>query len=448
VTAEIAILNIEAVALAADSAVTVRTASGAVKIFNSANKLLALSSYHPVGVMVYGNASLMGFHWETIVKQFRDELGRQEFDTLAEYAAALFAHLNSMTPTWFSSELQEEHLRSVVASAYEEVRTQILEEVEDRLERSSSMTETQVSRIGGTVVGERLRLWRDLEFLDGHSERSIREVDSSVREMVTELKEEVLESFPFSTAASDKLDRIGILAVFKFRPREGESSGVVVAGFGREQLMPCLESFEIAGIGLDRVRFKRNEQTSRCISHENTASIVPFAQSQVVAAFMEGIDPELLRTLGEFRDRLFSSLPAAIVKGLSSGSARTKAAISSELAAALDATVKQIERFLEYIRYEHYAHPVVATIAHMPRDELARVAETLVSLASFRQRVTMADETVGGPIDVAVISKGDGFIWIKRKHYFDPTLNQRFIARLYGNEGATDGETKQESTIP
>jgi len=33
-------------------------------------------------------------------------------------------------------------------------------------------------------------------------------------------------------------------------------------------------------------------------------------------------------------------------------------------------------------------------------------------------------ETVGGPIDVAVLSKGDGFVWIKRKSYFDPRLIQ------------------------
>jgi hypothetical protein len=25
-------------------------------------------------------------------------------------------------------------------------------------------------------------------------------------------------------------------------------------------------------------------------------------------------------------------------------------------------------------------------------------------------------ETVGGPIDVAVISKGDGFVWVKKKN--------------------------------
>jgi len=53
------------------------------------------------------------------------------------------------------------------------------------------------------------------------------------------------------------------------------------------------------------------------------------------------------------------------------------------------------------------------------------------SLTSFKKKVSMEQETVGGPIDVAVISKGDGFIWIKRKHYFKPELNQQFFANYY-----------------
>jgi len=43
----------------------------------------------------------------------------------------------------------------------------------------------------------------------------------------------------------------------------------------------------------------------------------------------------------------------------------------------------------------------------------------------------MAEETVGGPIDVAVISKGDGFVWIKRKHYFRPELNHCFFRNYF-----------------
>jgi hypothetical protein len=66
------------------------------------------------------------------------------------------------------------------------------------------------------------------------------------------------------------------------------------------------------------------------------------------------------------------------------------------------------------------------------------MAESLVSLTSFKRRVTQDPETVGGPIDVAVISKGDGFVWINRKHYFNPALNHQFFAN-YFREGVEVG---------
>ncbi len=72
-TAEIAIMNKSGVALAADSAASIVTSRGDTKIYNT-NKLFMLSKYHPVGVMIYGNAELMSLPWETIIKIHRKEL--------------------------------------------------------------------------------------------------------------------------------------------------------------------------------------------------------------------------------------------------------------------------------------------------------------------------------------------------------------------------------------
>jgi len=55
------------------------------------------------------------------------------------------------------------------------------------------------------------------------------------------------------------------------------------------------------------------------------------------------------------------------------------------------------------------------------------MAESLIYLTYLKRRITFAEESVGGPVDVAIISKGDGFIWIKRKQYFDSKLNEHFI---------------------
>ena len=72
----------------------------------------------------------------------------------------------------------------------------------------------------------------------------------------------------------------------------------------------------------------------------------------------------------------------------------------------------------------------------MPKSELPAVAEALVGLQSLKRKVSEEHETVGGPIDVALISKGDGFIWIKRKHYFDPAINPHYFQRFKGgNDG-------------
>ena len=72
--------------------------------------------------------------------------------------------------------------------------------------------------------------------------------------------------------------------------------------------------------------------------------------------------------------------------------------------------------------------------------DLAQVASTLVSLSSFQKRMSFERETVGGPIDVAVISKGDGFIWIDRKHYFRSDLNQHFFENYFNNVPADEGK--------
>jgi hypothetical protein len=81
-TAEIAILNKNGVALAADSKVTIG-GSGQEKTFDTVNKLFTLSKVHPVGVMIFGNAEFMRYPWETIVKLYRQHKAAHSETTVA-----------------------------------------------------------------------------------------------------------------------------------------------------------------------------------------------------------------------------------------------------------------------------------------------------------------------------------------------------------------------------
>jgi len=71
-TAEIAILNRTAVALAADSIVTLSSSghSGS-KTYDSAEKIFELSRFRPVGLMVYNNTELFRMPLEILAREYR-----------------------------------------------------------------------------------------------------------------------------------------------------------------------------------------------------------------------------------------------------------------------------------------------------------------------------------------------------------------------------------------
>ncbi|MNT70637.1 hypothetical protein D3C72_2090470 [compost metagenome] len=81
-------------------------------------------------------------------------------------------------------------------------------------------------------------------------------------------------------------------------------------------------------------------------------------------------------------------------------------------------------------RNEQFRGPIIDMIRFMPNQELATLAASLIDLTSLKRRVSRERETVGGDVDVAVISKSEGFVWIKRKHYFPGDLNPRFFNRM------------------
>ena len=164
------------------------------------------------------------------------------------------------------------------------------------------------------------------------------------------------------------------------------------------------------------------------LSAESSASVIPFAQQEMVHTFMNGIDPEFDQFV---RSTTHQSLVGAI-KQIGDYVSNRLPEYTEEIEPAVAEASEQLlqSMFEEWGRKQgDYWRPVVDIVESLPKDELASMAEALVNLTKFRRRVTPELETVGGPIDVAVISKGDGFVWVKRKHYFDAALNPRIMAR-------------------
>lgn len=69
------------------------------------------------------------------------------------------------------------------------------------------------------------------------------------------------------------------------------------------------------------------------------------------------------------------------------------------------------------------AQALTPVIAPMPFPDAIDFAKYLVEVTAGFSHFLLGPDTVGGPIEIAGVSRHEGFKWIARKHYYTPQLN-------------------------
>jgi hypothetical protein len=185
------------------------------------------------------------------------------------------------------------------------------------------------------------------------------------------------------------------------------STGIVIAGYGEREIFPSVHDFHVSGkLGRTLIYFDENIDK---IDVNHNASICPYAQTEMVHQFAKGIDPDFSGMITDKFDAVLHSL-----SGLLPDSDKPKTKAFSSL----------LKDFIDAIIDAAYKDPIMDIVTCMQKSELTAMAEAMVNLTALKRHVSSDSETVGGPIDVALITKGDGFIWIKKKTNYDPILNR------------------------
>jgi hypothetical protein len=426
-TAEVAVMNRQGIALAADSAVTINYPGGQ-KIYNSVNKLFTLSKYAPVGVMIYGVADLTGVPWETIIKSVRRELGETRYDTVREYADELISYIRRHK-LMFSEHLQMQQFGSSVLLQFRNVLGMIDDAVQAEIANRGVVDDRILQRVATKTIRGFHIYWMDAGRLPGVPSRYAERLRAKYESQADALIDYMFGKLPLSGVSRRRLHELAA-NVFSKELFPDNVSGVVVAGYGEAEFFPSLHAFDVEGVLLSFVKIRENLAKTAAVQGVDSAAIVPFAQGEMVSLFMEGVDPSLRRDMRDALKGLMADLVDETL-GASTIPPAAERALRKRMVAAGDDFCAEFNRRLAVASDERHVQPVVSSVAYLPKEELASMAESLVSLTSFKRRVTQDPETVGGPVDVAVISKGDGFIWINRKHYFDPSLNHQFFSNYY-----------------
>src|SRR5512136_91321 len=434
-------MNREAVALAADSAVSLMAGPGdkPQKIFTSADKIFELTRDHPACIMIYNNAAFMGIPWQTLITLYRATLPATPFDTLEEYAKHFIDFLTKGEGL-IPESVQQRFFVDGVYRTFLFIRYLIQQNASAVLAEKGQISEEEIQVVTSTIIDDIFGKLSGAPFSPTMDEAYAKELADAYGEWIVKAITEVFERIPLSPDNAQKLAQMAVFFYVKslegFEPLERDFSGVVFAGFGKRDLFPSMQAFLVEG--MIRKRLKHLEVEKNQVGFENGAIIIPFAQREMVDIFMSGLDPRFTGTLLAGLAKTFQEYPQLIIESIEKLTDEEKQALKGKFGETSNAIIQEIQNQLA--SYQAFnANPIVNVVAALPRSDLASMAESLVNLTSLKRRVSMQAETVGGPVDVAVISRSDGFIWIKRKEYFRRELNPGYLAGRSGRDHAGKG---------
>ncbi len=391
-TCEVAVMNKHGVALAADSAVTLGEGP---KIYNTAEKLFQISQSAPVGLMTFGAAEIMSTPWELVIKMYSRQFGEKKFDRLEQYAEDFLRFVEASNEL-FPESLQREWFRSLMESVWNQ---RLLEPMKAQPQISRRPSATNYNNTLSGLLEADLLEWNFpiIEHLgSAYGERVIAEYGDVLDELEVELFEAAVS--PENKTKLREMAR-NMHCLTWFHP--ADETGIVFAGMGEREPFPALHEYHVGPIAAGKLRFSKVDEVK--VSRERSACVAPFGQAEMIHMFYRGVHPDLEK-------KIFKIISEETVMNTSARSGK------KPQKSKLDELVTRVrDRFEEEIS-EEYQRPLIAAVDALPRQDLATMAEALVSLTAFRLRMSAdQQETVGGPIDVAVLSRGEGFVWVKRK---------------------------------
>ena len=413
-TAIVGILNKRAAVLAADSALTV-VKGDRMKIYNTTTKIFQLSQDNHVAVMFFQNVDFMEVPWEVIFKLYHDKRGDRQFDSIKEYAEDFYQFLRD-EKFFCSSEQQKDYLDGELATYYNNVKSAAIDNMKeeiDAMDDDSFNEENLLRKHLKDCIARVDAMAKDAGVNPGLEKISEKEIRSYGMDSLETLQERIEED----SLPKDMLDDWVKGFTNYIRSRfYYNGTGIVFVGYGKNDIFPTLLPTYVSGAFNNRLRYYLDTNGMYAIGEDCSASITPFAQSDVMITLMKGIAPNFYDRVTELHSKSLSDEREKIASLLKDEGVDEAIIKKVRNIDTTDIEKKHSESMDEYMQ-EEYIDGIVNAVESFNVEDMANMAENLVSITSLQRHFSSSDETVGGPIDVAVITRAEGFTWVRHKDF-------------------------------
>jgi hypothetical protein len=380
-TAEIVLMNKNGVAIAADSAVTIYT-SNDVKAINTSNKIYPIAN-HNIAVMNFGGAEFHGIPWDVIANMWHEYLPAQ-LNSLEEYAEKFIEHLKNMGYYYLPEDNRVEYLESVIFHIFGFLFSNIKEDQDLTIDKLILLLDKLIKELHG---------FEDVK----HASRiysSVIRHENRIKNIVSEILSKL------NINPNDEFYIKIIKCVYLFSSKNHNTvldwrSGIVIVGYGKNDIFPGVVSFVIYGFLDGEIIY--NTINDHKISIDSPIFAESYGQDGDIKSFIMGLNDTILRNQIELLKNILSKK------------------LGEENDAFISEIIKEFRESINDYRQKEFYLPIMYVIDSLSPKDLAILAESLVNLSVIRKKYSMDNETVGGPVDVAIITKKDGFQWIKKK---------------------------------
>ena len=401
-TSEVLIMTPSAVAMAADSVVTIN----GNKTYEGVNKLFMLSKNPPMGIMIYNNVNFIAIPFETLIKDFREQIMDDEtVNTVDDFRNKFKEYLeNEPKKNNFPMLSLQDKIKIFTDHMVNEVSN--LDE--------NTIDEWLIDNGGLDVFDE----YKDIIFIDNDS---LENFNNCLKDILPELNSD--KKVKLHEVLKNIFVQIMVLENY---------TGVAIVGFETDKLFPSCTLFKIRYIYDDKFIFDNVENDE--VGGKKGVIFAPLAQTDVIELFLTSLDTLTEEQLKMYFNNMlngYNNRLKDLVKSedsISDDDAEKVISILDKVQNKHSDFDKRFDKFISGLKRNN-RNPILNSIMFLPKDELSNLAESLINITSLKRKVQDGLETVGGDVDVAIITKGDGFIWTKRKHYFKPELNPHYFNR-------------------
>lgn len=441
-TAVVGILNKRGAAIAADSAVT-RTRYNNRKITKNGNKMIRLSNCVPISVMLTGNGDYLRTQWDIIIRHYRQHRGDIPHQTVEACVHDFFRYIadnhlfceEEVTKRWIKYNLEQ-----LFDHADSDVDFKVKERDDDnRLKSPKTYLKSFLTQL------RRYRTnWLKTGLCEQFKDYTPEQFHVFIGDIITvylsekEYQEDGFNfnNFPkdFLASLQDDLESTLMVRLTTRRYHDDGSAELVFTGFGTDQEYPSLVSTVVFEGFDNRVSYHILPEDIICISDENPVAICPFAQKDVIKSLLRGLHVDYSRIVAKAMRDIYTPFGNDIFD------------INEDDKEFENFNFMEFQMMLQEVKTDDLDKKFYnANVRYLNKKQhkweknledydllaMAALAQSLIELTGFHRILTFSQEGVGGPVDLAVITKNEGFTWLSRKSWY----HHKDIGGQYGALG-------------